>query len=329
MAETRAHLASYLGTAADNLVFVPNATTAINIVAQTLDLAENDEVLTTDLEYGAMDRTWDKVCRVTGCRYIRRPVQLPLDSPDAFVEHIWNGVTDRTRVLFLSHITSSTAITFPVKPLIDRARAAGILTVIDGAHVPGQIDLDLDGLGADFYTGNCHKWMMTPKGCAFLFARPEVQDLIGPLVVSWGDDSNPGTPFIHELEFVGTNDPAAYLSVPASIEFMQRYNWPQVRRNCHEIVRYYRNEMTKLTGISPIVPDSTDFFAQMSAHPLPACDGLRLKQRLYDEYKIEIPITEVAGSNYIRVSIQGYNEIADVDRLLAALQTLLKEPDIV
>jgi isopenicillin-N epimerase len=175
--------------------------------------------------------------------------------------------------------------------------------------------------------------MMTPKGSAFLFAAANVQELIGPLVVSWGDKSKPSSPFIQELEFLGTKDYAAYLSVPFAIEFMNKHDWATVRGKCHEVVRYYRREMTSLTGLEPIVPDTgtstSNYFAQMSAHPLPSCDGPAFQRRLYDDFKIEIPVTEVKDRQFLRISIQGYNDIADVDRLLSAVKELLKDESIV
>jgi isopenicillin-N epimerase len=325
MYKARSALGHFLGADADDLVFIPNATTGLNIVARSLGLSAGDEVLTTDHEYGALDLTWQFLCKKWGARYVRRPVSLPIASTEEVIETIWTSVNARTKVLFLSHITSPTAIIFPIEELISRARQAGIITVIDGAHAPGQIPLGLRALGADFYVGNCHKWMMTPKGSAFLYARRDAQSLLEPLVVSWGWDAiEPGpSSFIDHHQWQGTNDIAAYLSVPAAIRFMEAHDWPAVRAECHELLRIAHRRICHLAGQEPITPDSSDWFAQMAAFPLPACDGEELKRRLYDEHAIEVPIIEWNGRQLVRVSIQGYNTPADVKALAGALSDLL------
>jgi isopenicillin-N epimerase len=327
MRVARQALAVFVGADADALVYVPNATTGLNIVARSLSLREGDEVLATDHEYGALDRTWRFICAKRGARYIRQPVPLPIESAEHVVEAIWSGVTPRTRVLFVSHITSPTAIIFPVAELIRRAREAGIITIVDGAHAPGQISLDLKALGTDFYSGNCHKWMCAPKGSAFLYSRPEVQHLVEPLVVSWGWEAEKPGPsrFIDAQEWQGTRDVAAYLSVPTAIQFMAEHNWLRVRQECHELVRYARERVSELTGLSPITPDSPEWFAQMAALPIPLCDLDTLKCKLYDELAIEIPTVEWNGRHFVRISIPGYTTQADVDALVNALAVLLQQ----
>jgi isopenicillin-N epimerase len=327
MHEARQALGAFVGASADDLVYVPNATTGLNTVARSLPLGPGDEVLSTDHEYGALDRTWRFVCRKRGARYIRQPVPLPVKSAEQVIQAIWSGVNERTRVLFLSHITSPTAIILPVTELVHRARKAGIITVIDGAHTPGQIQLDLAALGADFYSGNAHKWMLSPKGAAFLYAHRKAQHLLEPLVVSWGWE--PETPaasrFIDEHEFQGTKDIATYLTVPATIRFMAEHNWPNVQRACHELVRYARQRITTLTGLEPITPDSPAWFAQMASFPLPPCDADAVKQRLYAEFHVEVPIVTWNDRQFVRVSIQAYNTQEDVDVLVEALTEILAQ----
>jgi len=321
----REALAAFVGAAADELVYVPNATTGLNIVARSLELQPDDEVLSTDHEYGALDRTWRFICQRRGARYVNQTLPIPVESPDQVIETLWSGVGERTRVLFLSHVTSPTSLILPVSELVRRAREAGILTVIDGAHAPGQIQVDLTSLGADFYVGNCHKWMCAPKGAAFLYARRETQSLVEPLVVSWGWQSETPGPsrFIDEQEWQGTRDIAAYLAVPSAIAFQAEHDWPSVREDCHALARWARQAIANLTGLDPISPDSLQWYAQMVSVPLPSCDVKALQRRLYDEFAIEVPILLWNGKPMVRVSVQGYNTSDDVEALVSALSRLL------
>jgi isopenicillin-N epimerase len=328
LASARERLAAYVGTAADDLVFVPNATHGMNIVARSLRLGPGDEVLGTTHEYGAAERTWRFVCAQSGAVYRSQPIALPVTDADTLVEEFWQGVTERTRVMLVSHITSPTALIFPVEAICRRAAARGILTVIDGAHAPGQVDLHLDALGADFYTGNCHKWLCAPNGAGFLYARPDRQPLLQPLVVSWGwQAEEPGPSLFQEyFEWTGTADPAAYLSVPAAIAFQEEHDWRQVRAGCHALAAQARERVAALTGLEQICPDSLEWWGQMCTLPLPISDGAAgdaLKRRLWEEYQVEVPIVEWQGRFFVRVSIQAYNSASDVDRLLDGLAHLL------
>jgi isopenicillin-N epimerase len=326
LTDARDALAAYLGAGLDDLVMVPNVTTALNIVARSLPFEAGDEILTTDHEYGALRRTWTFVAEHRQARVVVQELPPPFDDPDEVVETIWAGVTQRTRVLFLSHITSPTAVILPIEPLISRARAAGIWTVIDGAHAAGQIDVDLRGLGVDFYGGNCHKWLSSAKGAGFLYVRPELQDLVEPLVVSWGWRPNEpwSTPYVDALQRQGTHDISAYLSVPSAIKYLQDRDWGKVRQECHELARLARRSFSEITGIEQLVDDDPRWFAQMATLPLPAsCDAKLLKQRLYDDYRIEIPETHWGDIPCLRVSVQGYNTRSDIERLTVAAQELL------
>ena len=200
-----------------------------------------------------------------------------------------------------------------------------MITVIDGAHAPGQLDLDLDALGADFYTGNCHKWLCAPKGVGFLYARRDMQRLLSPLVVSWGWESEvPGpSTFVDEQQWTGTRDLSAFLAVPAAIDFQTRHDWPSVRARCHDLVRRARAGLLELPGVEPLHGDDDVWYAQMEAVRLPPCDPLRLNDRLFREHQIEVPGIWWGNRPLIRVSAQAYNSAPDVDRLLAALPEAL------
>lgn len=326
----RQELGEYLNADADDVVFVTNATTGINIVARSLELCQGDEVLSTNHEYGACDNIWSFICEKAGAFYKRVPVPIPIKNQENVVDSLWEGVTDKTRVIFISHITSPTAQRMPVKEIAHRAKAAGLLTVIDGAHAPGQIWVDLEDIGADFYAGNLHKWAMSPKGAGFLYCRKEIQHIIEPLVVSWGWNANPatttGSTYVDYLVWQGTRDPSATLSVPSAIKFQAEYDWQSVRVNCHALLSGAKRRINRLTG-SPSLYSSDADFDQMAVVMLPKdINPKTLKQRMLDEFRIEVPIIEWEQEKLMRISIQGYNSKSDIDRLVNALQKLV--PDV-
>jgi isopenicillin-N epimerase len=328
--ESRETLGEYIHADADDLVYITNATQGVNIIARSLDLQPGDEVLTTDHEYGACDYTWEFVCGKTGAKYIHQPIPLPIHSEQEIIEQLWAGVTENTKVIYLSHITSPTALRLPVEQICQRARQAGILTLVDGAHALGQIPLDLQALGADFYTSNCHKWSLAPKGAAFLYARCEVQHLVEPLIVSWGYGNDPrfgtGSRFVDILQWTGTKDPAAALAVPAALQFMQEHDWETVRGECHVLLHQAIVRICDLTGLPPLYPLDLDFYIQMGIAPLPPIADLAvLKSRLYDEFKVEVPLTQWRERQFVRISVQGYNNQEDIDALVNALRELLPQ----
>ena len=291
----RTRLAAYVGASPADLAFAPNASSALNAVVRSLELAPGDEVLLGDAEYGGMEILWDYVAGRSGATLVRRPFGELDPGP-------------RTRAVFCSHVEWTSGRVNDVAALCRRVREAGALSIVDGAHAPGQIDVDLEAIGADVYAGNCHKWLCAPKGSAFLHARPEVQSLIEPLVVSW--DWVDGAAF-HELHrWQGTRDPSAYLAVPAAIDFQAEHDWPAVRRRCHDLLAAHD------FGLEPL----TDAFAQMRGFRVDHPDPAELKRRLYDEHRIEVPIFETSHGWVLRVSVQGYNDGSDLQALAAALR---------
>jgi isopenicillin-N epimerase len=279
----RSQLAAYVGAVPDDLAFATNASSALNAVIRSLDLRAGDEVLLGDAEYGGMERLWEFVARRTGASLIRRPFAELDPGPG-------------TRVLFCSHIEWLSGRVNDVASLCARARTAGTLSIVDGAHAPGQIDLELESLGADVYAGNCHKWMCAPKGSAFLYARPAAQELIDPLVVSW--DWTDGAAFHERHRWQGTRDPSAFLAVPAAIAFQAEHDWPAVRARCHALLERVRDG----SGLEPL----TDEFVQMLGFRLPVIDGAAYKRDLYERHRIEVPVVETPDGWTMRVSIQGY-----------------------
>jgi isopenicillin-N epimerase len=319
LGDARAALAAYVGCDPDDLVFVPNVTSALNVIARAVGLGPDDEILATNLEYGANDLMWAYVCAEIGARYVQAQIPLPLLSEEDVVERVWASVTPRTRVLFLSHHTSATALTLPIAELCRRAHERGIRTVVDGAHVPGHLPLNLGELEVDFYGANCHKWLCAPKGAGFLYVRRELQRDIHPLVISWGYEGDDPA-FLPRHEAQGTRDPSAYLTVPFAIEWQQEHGWDAVRIRCHELARRAATEL----GLEPLVPDTKhDLYGQMVALRLPDDAPQDLQERLYAEHGVEIPIAEHRTGRLIRASFQGYNDETDLDRLRTALEVLL------
>lgn len=327
---SRKELGKFLNVDPQNLVYIPNATVGANILARSLKLVPGDEILSTDHEYGACNYAWEFMCHKTGASYIQHAIPLPVHTEEEIVDLFWTGVTRQTRVIYISHITSPTALRMPVEVICQRARQAGILTVIDAAHSPGQIPLDLTALDPDFAFGNCHKWMLAPKGSAFLYARSDVQKMIEPLIVSWGlhptIEIATGSRFIDLFQWTGTNDPAAALSVPAAIQFMQDHNWEAVRISCHALLCQAIQRICKMTHLAPLYPLESDLYSQMSIAPLPDnMDLTLLARRLYDEYRIEVPLISWQNRKFIRISVQAYNTSDDIDALVIALSNLLPE----
>jgi isopenicillin-N epimerase len=325
--ESRIELGIYLNADPDDLVYIPNATHGANIIARSLDLGPGDEILTTDHEYGACDFAWDFICGKTGASYIHQHISLPLQSEDQIVEQFWQGISPKTKAIYLSHITSPTAFRLPVELICQRAKKAGILTIVDAAHSPGQIPLDLQALGADIVFGNCHKWMLGAKGSAFLFVKREYQDLIEPLIVSWGYNSTPetttGSRYIDLLQWTGTKDPAAALTVPVAIKFMKDHDWDMVRVECHYLLCNALERLGELTNIPSIYPPDLDLFSQMAVAPLPPSNLAMLKSLLYDKHRIEVPLVQWQDRQFVRISVQGYNSQEDIDALVDALRALL------
>jgi isopenicillin-N epimerase len=325
----RQKLAAYLGAEVDDLVFVPNATTGVNTVAQSLALQPGDEVLSTDHEYGACDATWRHVCARTGAIYRRVPIPLPFEA-EHFVARLMAAVTPRTRLIFFSHITSTTALIFPVAALCAAARERGTATLVDGAHAPGQIGLNLAEVGADFYTGNCHKWLCAPKGAAFLHVRPEHQAAVHAPVVSWGyvagEDGGGHTGFDayvgktlleRRLQWQGTRDIAAWLSVPAALDFLAAHDWPARRAECHARALALQARVLARNGLRSIARDED--FGQMVPIPVRCSEPEALRARLFDEHHIEVPVTQHAGQVFVRVSVQAYTSDAELLALENAL----------
>lgn len=327
----RKSLSEFLGSHYNDLYFVPNPTFAINTIMRSLNLNPGDEILATNHEYGAMDRTWNFYSKKSGIKYVRQPISLPITSKEQILEEFWKGYSSNTKVIFLNHFSSATALIFPVKEICDKAQELGLITIIDGAHVPGHIDLNLTELNPDYYTGTLHKWMLAPKGSSFLYVKNEFQADLEPLIVSWGYESLfPGeSQFIDYHEFRGTEDLSAYLSTPKVIEFLKENNWQQVSEKCKKLVAENYARFCNLLNTQPICPINNEFLGQMASIPIRTSKPLELKEVLYNQYKIQIPVMPLNNQIYIRYSINAYNSQEDLDILYSALEDIIAKTDLI
>ena len=297
LAEVRAELATVVGAEVEELALAQNATSALNAVIRSLTLAEGDEILTTRHEYGALVRTWEFV----GAKLVRV-------EPDELA----GAIGPRTRAVFLSHITSPTALVLPVEEVCAAARAAGVLSIVDGAHVPGHLPLDLRSLGADVYAGNCHKWLAAPKGTGFLHVRPEQQGWLEPLVVSWGWED--GASFSRRHTWQATRDPSAYLAIPAAIAAWRRFDLTgQAALADRGVELLERLGLRRLEGVpAPL----------MRSLELDEDEPARLQERLFAEHGIEVVVREWEGRSLLRFSVGPYVSEPDFERLCAGLAAL-------
>lgn len=329
--EAAAVLARFVGCHADDLVFVPNATTGINIVARSVDLAAGDEVLLTDHEYGAVTRIWGNACSRVGARTVVARLPLPLSNTADVVDAVFARVNERTKMLVVSHIASYTAVALPIAEICRRANQRGVLTCIDGPHGLVQAPLSLRELECDFYAASCHKWLCGPIGSGFLYVRGRHKSRMQPAVISWGR-SFAGRPASWRDEFiwVGTDDPSAYLAVADAVRFIESVGSEEFRRRTHALAQYARNRIAAIARSDPFTPDDPAWYGSMATIPLPHVarssswpgEPHPLQRALWEEYRIEAPVFEWQDRLCLRVSCHLYNTPADVDRLCAALDEL-------
>lgn len=329
--ESREALGAYINCHADDLVFTMNPSYAINIIAKCIDLKAGDEILTTDLEYGAMDKTWNYYCKQKGAKYVRQHIELPLTTKEAFIEQFFNGLTKNTKVIFISQITSSTALILPVKEICEIAKEKGLLTIVDGAHVPAHIPLNLSELKADIYTGACHKWMMAPKGCSFLYVSKQQQQWVDPLIISWGFESAmpSHSQFLDYHQLQGTRDFSAFLTIPKAIEFLNTHDWNKQAADCRKLVRDNALRFCELLGTKPLCPLTDEFLGQMFSIPIHTTEPETLQRDLFEAYKIEIPVMRHGNDEYLRYSIQVFNTQKDLDVLYDALKEMIANTELI
>jgi isopenicillin-N epimerase len=319
--DAAARLAGFLRCEADDLAFVENATAGCNAVLNSLPLAAGDEILVTSHGYPAVHKAAGHAAARGGAHVIEAAVPFPLADRQEVVAAVAARLGPRTRLVVLDHITSPTAIIYPVAELIALCHAAGVLVLIDGAHAPGMLDLDIPAIGADWYVGNCHKWLMAPKGAGFIWAAPGRQAGLHPPVISHGY----GRGFVAEFDWVGTRDPSAWLAVPEAIEFHQKHGGAALRARNIGLVRESAALLAQRWGTPRGAPDALT--GSMAAIRVPGHEpatwerALELRRKLFDTHRIEAAITPFAGALWARISAQAYNDPEDYRRLGAAFQS--------
>lgn len=330
---SRARLAGLIGADPDGLVFVPNATTGVNTVLASLRLDPGDEIVTINQAYNACANAMAATAERSGVRLVVADVPFPIAAPTEAVEAVLRACSDRTRFALVDHVTSATGLVLPVAELVAALESRGVAVMVDGAHAPGMVPLDLNALGASYYTGNCHKWLCAPKGAAFLHVRDDRRDAVQPLVVSHGRNlRRPGRSAFHDaFDWPGTVDPTPWICVGEAIDAMEeRFGpWSGIMAANRDAALRGRRVLLDALGLDAPAPDA--MIGSLATVPLPPSDepptGNRflpnaLQVRLRERHRIEVPIVSwpSAPERAVRIAMQQYNDPGDVERLVAALR---------
>lgn len=325
--QTAQATAPFLGTAPDRLAFVENVSAGTSAVLRSLDFAPGDEILTTDHVYNAVRNLLRHVCERSGAIVREAPLPVPVLAAEAVLEAISAGLNQRTRLVVIDHVPSASALEFPVREIVALCRRQGVPVLVDGAHAPGLIDLAIDEIGADWYVGNCHKWLCAPKGAAFLAVADRPTQPIHPLAISHAY----GQGFTAEFDKVGTRDPSSWLSIPEAIRFHEELGGPRLRARNRALARRLGDTLESGSGLARVGhPELQHALValQLPAH-LPATreHATRLHDILYDRHGFEAAITSLRGRLNLRLSVHAYNESADYDGLGEAVLEAIAAPE--
>lgn len=338
--DARKKVAEYFGTSPTRFVFTLNVSVSINIIASGLKLPSPGEILLTDHEYGAMHWCWERAAQRQGLTLKTFPLPTMARDPGEIVEAAVKAMTPKTRLFFFSHILSPTGLILPAKELCAEARKRGIITVVDGAHAPAMIDLNFDDIRADFYTGNCHKWLLAASGSGFLTWSPGNEDRLQPLQVSWGYHPDPSkmdepdeygsTPRTRFLEFEGTKDPGPWITTPDAIDFQSRWGWSPIRERIRELSEYVRMRFAEKLPLPPATPPDRRLSGALTAFELPFRGPEKAKalRAAIWKHRIEIPTVERPDRLLTRVSTHFYNTEEEIDRLLEILPSAIREVQV-
>ena len=322
--KSRERLALFLNCQSDQLAFVRNATYGMNMAANSVDLQPGDKVLATNFEYGAVERMWEMICAERGAELVKVKIPLPYQSSEAMIQLFKSQIDSSIKVITFPHISAATAQLFPIKDLVQLAKSHGAISVIDGAHAPGQINVNLKDIDADFYVGNCHKWMLSPKGVGFVYVARKWEDKIRPPAISWGNISSGTNRLLLENDWQGTADISPILAVEDSITFLKENQWfNRVIPECSKLIDEFNTTILDVTGMRSLYEKNDFEPPQMRSFLLPDGNHSSLHNRLFHDFMIELPVFMDFEDHFFRVSVQAYNNRSDLERLIDALKELL------
>jgi len=317
--QAAAEVAAFVGARADDLVFVDNTSTGVNAVMRSMPLASGDEVIITDHAYGGIVTAVKYCAERAGATVRTVEMPYPAFSASECVDRIATALSDRTRLVIVDHIAAESALVFPVEQIVQACHERRVLVLVDGAHVPGQLPLDVSAIGADFYIANLHKWAMAPRSSAFMVVAPEQQAMVHPAVISWGY----GTGFVREFDWVGTRDPSPWLCAPDGIRFMQELGLDALRTYNHDLAWRAAQTLTSRWN-TPLEIEESAVGSMVSVMTPARCgtakpDAGALRDTLLHQHNIEVQVHARAGRVWVRVSAQVYNDDGDIDRLASAI----------
>lgn len=327
---SRVRLAAYLHTPSPELLLLPNVTHAINLAAASLTFGPGAEILMTDHEYGAMVYCWEKLARERG--WTIRTVTIPYNTedPHAHIDALESAITRATKVLFFSHVTTSTGLILPAAELCALARRRGLVSIVDGAHATGMTPLDLHAIDADFYGGNCHKWLMTPIGAGFLAVRKELKGTLQPLITSWGwkhtpderelDSGEAGTKWQFTFEFQGCMERCPQMVIPEVLDLREALGGEAAIQSRARTLARHTRERIRALGYQPATPANEKLSGALTAFEFPNIDQRKWRDWIWGTHRIECPITKAAGRTFLRVSTAWYTTIDEIERLVAVLK---------
>ncbi len=320
MANAKTRLAGYLGTSADDLVFVDNPTYAMSVIAAQFRLNKGDQVILTDQEYVPVARMWQQRCDQSGAELVTAKLLPQMESIEHVVQSLVSQITPHTRLVVVSQITSPTGLILPVKEICKAFSDREIATCVDGPHALAQVELNIDQLNCDFYTANCHKWLCAPHGTGFLYVHPRRQSEIEPLIKGWGR-LPPGKieKWSDNFLWPGTRDVSNFLAIPAAIDFLSRVGFEHFRNRSRWLATYAENGLRELFGTEPIARRADGWYGSMAHVPLPPGDWSQLAKTLRENYGIEVVVNQFDGRWFVRVSCHLYNNTSQLDLLTEAL----------